>query len=153
MPKYVTASLLLLLFLGCSKTIYHMPSSSMDPTIPPGSRVKVDRCAYKEAKPARFDLVAFKPPDHPRATFVFRVLGLPGETIEITEKGVLVNVEMLEIPEGLEYLPESRGKNKMTLDEDEYFLLGDNTKAAKDSRFFGAIPGNRIIGKVVDILK
>jgi len=128
-----------------------MPSSSMEPTIPANSKVTIDYSTYKTEPPARFDIVAFHPPVYTNAIFLFRVIGLPGETVQIKTNGILIDEKEIIPPNGLKYIPRIPGTNDITLNSTEYFLLGDNTKNARDCRYFGPINKTTIIGKVIKI--
>ena len=143
---------------GCSKITHNAPSSSMEPTIPAGSKITIDYAAYNTAAPVRFDIVAFRPPSFPDDLFTFRAVGLPGEQIEIGEGVVLINGKAIQPPRGIRYsshIPANSASQpsvtKANLNVDEYFLLGDNTDRANDSRFFGPIKRATIIGKVIRI--
>ena len=137
--------------LGCSRRTLEMPSATMEPTISAGSSVTVDFGAYDSVRPSRFDIVAFEPPSLLQSIFVFRVIGLPGESVRITTHEVLVDGKSLDLAEGLNYAPLPFLKKETTLGPTQFFLLGDNTTHAKDSRYIGPIERNAILGKVVGI--
>ncbi|THF58673.1 signal peptidase I [Pseudothauera rhizosphaerae] len=140
--------------LGCEKT-FVMVSSSMEPTIPMGSRVKVDLRAYREASPERFDIVAFRPPLDEKNVFLFRVLALPGEHLLLEGSRLIVDGNAVPGPGSIVYSPYASGLkaryNGITLGADEFYLAGDNVAAANDSRFLGPIRRAEIIGKVTSI--
>jgi signal peptidase I len=141
-------------------------SAAMSPTLRPGDRF----ICHKRVALARWDIVVFQPPAWPDRKYVFRIAGMPGETIEIRDGQVHVNGVAQASPPGLSpYLsdlapilqagPGSTGK-PMTLGADEYYLLGDNTRGAADSRTFtksyddrqlGAVPRDRIVGRATYI--
>ena len=123
----------------------------MEPTIPAGSKVTIDYTAYNTMPPARFDIVAFRPPKQPNAIFTFRIVALPGETIELTETAVLINGKNVSPPNELRYAPVTSGINHTNLNGTQFFLLGDNTANAKDSRYFGPVNRTNILGKVIKI--
>lgn len=143
-----------LVLSGCTKR-FCMPSSAMAPTIPPGSCLDVDLGAYGRCAPKRFDIVVFVPPESRDSFFVFRVVGLPGEGIELEGDGLSINGEGLTPPDGLKYTALERFAHEttsdVTLGRSEYFVLGDNTMNARDSRFFGPVPRDDIVGKVIKI--
>ena len=150
--KKPSAILLMLLFtVGCTTQSFHAPSKSMEPTIPEGSSVTIDFNAYRSSDPARFDIVAFNPPEPANADFIFRVLGLPGETISIQTNGIFINGHSLPLPVGLQYKPIDTEPSVKQLGLTEYYLLGDNTTVANDSRQYGPIERDRILGKVEEI--
>ena len=123
----------------------------MEPTIFQRSNVIVDYRAYATAEPARFDIVVFHPPGEPDKTFAFRIAGLPGETIEISRGAISIDGRAVSVPSGLTYEPAPTGTNSARLGPSEFFLLGDNTANARDSRFFGPVDKGNILGKVIRI--
>ena len=127
-----------------------MHSKSMEPTIPAGQKLKVDFDAYKTAKPKRNDFVAFRPSFVERDVFVFRVVALAGEHVKLTRDGLWVNGKKQAHPDGLRYSAGTRNEMDLTLKNDEYFVLGDNSEVAVDSRFLGPAHKLHILGKVVD---
>lgn len=163
----VALGLALVLTLGsCSKKKYHVPTSAMDPTIPAGTDVVVDRRAYRSADPVRWDIVTFEPPasvfpagaPSTKQIWIMRVVGMPGESIDFRGAEILIGDQPLKLPpsllKGVSYvgveamkmgLPSSKGK--ITLAANEYFVLGDNTMNSNDSRFWGALPRSHILGK------
>lgn len=127
----------------------------MEPTIPRGSKVKVDLSAYRDALPARLDIVVFTPPTNKKHVFMFRVLALPGEHIELKESQVLIDGKPLQSGTKITYSALASGHpatfNKLTLANDELYLVGDNVAGANDSRFLGPIKRGALIGKVMEI--
>lgn len=102
----------------------------------------------------REDIVVFRAPNDEKQFYIKRVVGLPGETVEID--GGEVKIYSVESPNGFllhenMYLPDGRktnGSMKVELSEDEYFVLGDNRPASSDSRMFGPLHKDEVIGKV-----
>ena len=139
---------------------FKVPVSTMAPTIPLGSKITGDMTAYREHAPKRWDVVLFDPP--PSAgeghVWILRVVGLPGERVDITSSGVLlINGEPLQPPSdlsGVRWLrrPDPRTItviHPFTVPADSYYVLGDNSESAVDSRLWGALPRKNILGKVV----
>jgi len=148
---------------GCLSTRMTMNSRAMEPTLPLGSSIAVDTAAYQNRSPERYDVVIFEyknkssavpiqqPPDG--AEICYRIIGLPGETVEIVPSGILINGAPAALPSGLRYNPapiseQYRRFNSLTLPADGYFVLGDNTDKALDSRYWGFIREEQILGKV-----
>jgi len=103
-------------------------------------------------EPERGEIVVFRYPRDPSQYFIKRVVALPGETVEVTGGAVVIYNE--EYPNG-KMLEETyidgeltQGKKKITLGEDEYFVLGDNRDESLDSRSFGAVARSEIVGRV-----
>jgi signal peptidase I len=125
--------------------------SSMFPTFDTGHYLIIDQVSYRFENPDRGDIVVFHYPKDPEKFFIKRVVGLPGETIQIKDGRVLViNADF---PDGLlldePYIEETRNENMVVaLTEDEYFVMGDNRIASSDSRIWGPLPRENIVGKV-----
>ena len=113
-----------------------VPSGSMEQTIMTGDRVFGNRLAYKTKDPERFDIVIFKYPDDPSQLFVKRVIGLPGETVNIVDGKVYINDS--EEPLDDSFCPETpQGSfGPYEVPEGCYFMLGDNRNHSMDSRYW-----------------
>ena len=115
-----------------------------------------DKISYRFGEPQRGDVVIFKaPPSEPCAEteceYIKRIIGLPGETVEIREGKVIISNEngsqVLNESDYLSGIP-TPGEIQVTLGENEYFVLGDNRPASSDSRRWGSVPRDDIIGRV-----
>jgi len=132
-----------------------LPTGAMMPTVLIGDHIIVDKRAYRDGAPNRGDLVSFSSPENPRDTLLKRVVGLPGETIEIRAQAVLLNGTPIKEPyayyskpPGAAVVPSpGEGFTAMKLPPDEFFLLGDNRDHSYDSRFFGPVARTHILGK------
>jgi signal peptidase I len=127
--------------------------NSMAPTLSDGERILVDRTAYWFRSPARWNLVVLRCPHDPLVFCVKRVAGLPGEPLQIRGGRVLIDgVAAAGAPEV--YFEQRRGSggdaSKYELGENEYFVLGDNSRASIDSRVWdrSAVRENTILGRV-----
>ncbi|MGN0402692.1 MAG: signal peptidase I [Acetatifactor sp.] len=127
--------------------------ASMEPTLSNGDNLIVDKLSYRFHDPERFDIIVF-PFKYKKNTFyIKRIIGLPGETVQIDEKGnIYINGELLQEGYGREViLPSHIGlaAEPIKLGEDEYFVLGDNRNNSSDSRTeaVGNIKRSDIIGK------
>ncbi len=125
--------------------------ASMEPNFHDDEYLIVDEISYHFRDVKRGDVVVFRPPNNPGQNYIKRVIGLPGETVEILEG--TIRISNSEFPNGTilreDYLNEyTHGRQKVTLGLDEYYVLGDNRDASLDSRKIGAIPSKDIIGKV-----
>ncbi len=122
---------------------------SMMPLLSSEDVVLVNRLIYDFWKPQRLDVVVFERED--KRTFVKRVIGLPGETVQIQGGYVYVNGERLEADNGLDQVSlAGLAESPVKLGENEYFLLGDNRDSSEDSRFanVGNVREEQILGKV-----
>ena len=127
--------------------IYH---PSMEPNFWEGQRLLINKVVYKIHEPERGDVIIFRPPNNQRETFIKRIIGLPGESVEIKEGTVYIhqedgNVLLLDEPYIKE--PSTRSFKGGTIPENEYFVLGDNRNISNDSRNGWTVPRNNIIGK------
>ncbi len=113
-----------------------IPSESMEETIMTGDRIFGNRLAYLFEEPERFDIVIFKYPDDESQRFIKRVIGLPGETVEIREGKVYIDGS--ETPLDDSFTPETPvgDYGPYTVPEGCYFMLGDNRNNSKDSRMW-----------------
>lgn len=126
--------------------------ASMDPTFGSGEYLIVDELTYHFRAPERGSVLIFKYPRNPREYFIKRVIGLPGETVVIKEGIVTIISERY--PDGLtlreDYVEYPKDEAlTYTLGEGEYFVLGDNRGASADSRIWGAVPADNIIGRPI----
>lgn len=128
---------------------------SMEPNFENGDYLIIDEISYRFHEPQRGDVIVFRAPPQPSTRFIKRIIGLPGETVEIKDGKVMVikeNTEVLDesqyLPEGLETLPGSLGDKKVSIPENYFFVLGDNRIVSLDSRAWGLLPKQNIIGRV-----
>ena len=128
---------------------------SMEPTLTDGDSVVIQRLSYYFTDPKRYDVVVF-PVNYDSGSaektyYIKRVIGLPGETVQIDENGnIYINGELLEENYGAETIQNpGRAVNPITLGEDEYFVMGDNRNNSKDSRSeeVGNVKRSQIIGR------
>lgn len=133
---------------------YEVPTASMAPTIEVGDRVFGEKVSLDFAGPERGDIVTFVDPEDPSTTLVKRVIGCPGDTIELDGGRVVVNGSYsADIwGQGVSY-PISGSAFDVdypyVLGEDEYFMMGDNRGDSLDSRWFGAIKKSDMTSKIV----
>lgn len=137
---------------------HQVNGQSMVPNFQDGEHVLTDKVSYKVREPQRGEIVVFHaPPDAhcPEGTgcdFIKRILGVPGDTIEVKENAIWVNGSKLPepyIPADFPILAGNATKGKSVyLGPDEFFVSGDNRPYSSDSRAWGAITKNDIIGRV-----
>ena len=132
---------------------FFVRGQSMEPNFEDGNYLIVDELSLRFRDVQRGEVVVFKYPNNPSQRYIKRIIGLPGETIEIKDGKVEVfNRGGGRILDESEYLsPEIQtpGDIRITLAENEYFVLGDNRYASSDSRHWGPLPREDIIGRVV----
>ena len=128
--------------------------ASMTPNFYDGEYLIVDEISYRFQEPKRGDVVIFHPPQSPKVYYIKRIIGLPGETIKVEEGRI--DIYNTQHPDGirlneLDYsinndIPSNESYD-VTLDSDEYYLIGDNRTNSMDSRRFGSVNLDFIKGK------
>jgi signal peptidase I len=119
---------------------------SMEPSFFQNEFVVVNKLAYKFGDIERGDVVVFPYPNNPEDDYIKRVIGLPGDHVEILDGGVYVNGVLLDEP----YIAEAPRQNyTIDVQDDNLFLLGDNRNRSSDSRVWGTLPIEDVIGKAV----
>ena len=125
---------------------------SMYPTYNNGHYLIIDEISYRFEDPKRGSVMVFKYPKDPSKYFVKRVIGLPGEKVEINRGMVTIinseNPEGLTLEEPYVKFPKDETLN-YELKEGEYFVMGDNRASSADSRIWGAVPEENIIGRPI----
>lgn len=129
---------------------------SMEPNFENGDYLIVDELSYHLRAPQRGEVIVFKYPLDPSQRYIKRIIGLPGETVEIKDGKIDIYGENSEVKilDELTYLPsftQTEGNIRITLNKNEYFVLGDNRlgMSSYDSRRWGSLPRENIIGRVV----
>jgi signal peptidase I len=144
---------------------YRIPSGSMLDTLRPGDRVLVNRVVYHLREPERGDVIVFRYPEDPEVVFIKRVVGVPGDLLEVRDGRLRVNGD--EVPEP--YVHRTLGRIDPTvaqatiagstmhdpwslaepyrIPEGNYFVMGDNRTDSDDSRDWGTVPRTAIVGE------
>jgi signal peptidase I len=142
-------ALTLLIFLAIHFTIqnYQIDGPSMQNTLHTGQYVLVNKVAYLFHAPERGDIIILQEPDQPGRDLIKRVIGLPGDTIKLDGTNVWVNGTELNEP----YITQKSnpGANTLTVPANEYFVMGDNRPVSEDSRYFGFVPKDYVVGKAI----
>ncbi len=123
--------------------------NSMEPSFHDGEYLLTDKLSYRFRLPERGEVIIFHPPENPGVSYIKRIIGLPGDTVEIRGGKVIVNGKILTEPEisGPTETTDVRGL-KTVVGPDSYFVLGDNRSHSRDSREIGTIPKVNISGRV-----
>jgi len=144
---------------------YRIPSESMLDTLRPGDRVLVNRAVYHLREPHRGDVVVFRYPHDPSVVFIKRIVGVPGDVLEVVDGRLYVNGERPTEP----YVHRTSGRTDPTVaqaaiagstlhdpwslavpyrvPDGEYFVMGDNRTDSDDSRDWGTVPRTAIVGE------
>lgn len=154
--------------------IYKIPTNSMVPTLMPGDKIFVSKLHYGAKMPfscfrlpgfkelERGEVIVFVPPHevgqpwHKRKPFVKRVIGLPGETVQIKRGNVYVDGREIVDPQIASFFYYNQGEyaqdsRKIRVSEESLFVLGDNSISSQDSRFWGVVDAEQVIGKAIFI--
>lgn len=123
---------------------------SMEPNFHNGEYIMIDKLSYRFREPARGEVVVFHPPTNPSENYIKRIIGLPGETVRIDNGNVIVNGNVV----NEQYLGSNEHATEnfnlvsaLTLQADEYFVMGDNRPHSSDSREWGALERKAIEGR------
>ncbi|MCK9578022.1 signal peptidase I [bacterium] len=135
---------------------FMVSGASMEPNFHSTDYLIIDELSYRFGEPQRGDVIVFKYPKNPDFKYIKRIIGFPTETVEIKDGKIYIMKDSKTIILDENYLPQEsitewiRGSNygPITLKDDEYFVLGDNRNYSADSRTWGVLPKENIIGKV-----
>ena len=142
-----TLALFLVQYMGMQ---YEVSGHSMEPTLYGKDVVLIDRISYRLRRPGRLELVVFQKRDNEDRQYLKRIIGLPGETVQIRDGRIYIDGRLLELPESLSRVNlAGLAEEPVILGEGEYFLLGDNRDSSEDSRFenIGNVSMGQIIGR------
>ncbi len=154
----VIISVLVFVLLQVSTQSYAVEGHSMSPTLTPGSRFLVNKFVYARVEgvplgqdgylfggPRRGDVIVFSPPIGAETEFVKRVIGLPGDIVNIVDGRVFVNGVLSPFDD--EHTSAYAGDYPLTIPQDSYFVLGDNRNVSSDSRQWGLVDADEIVGR------
>jgi signal peptidase I len=161
-----TVALTLLIFLAVHFSIqpFRVDGPSMQPGLHTDELVVVNLLSYDFGSPQRGDVIVFHPPGDPGEQFVKRIIGVPGDTVTLTPTNVAVDGMVLHepyispIPSGAEQNTVgcldfgARGSVQVVLQRDQYYVMGDNRLNSQDSRCFGVVSRQSIVGKAEVVL-
>lgn len=124
-----------------------IPSASMEPTLVPGDRVMVNKLAYRLGEPKPGDIIVFRYPLDPRTIYIKRLIAVGGQTVELRDGQLFVNGRKVQEA----YLPHNPGGGgdfgPVRVPPGTYFVMGDNRNNSQDSRVWGPVPRQNILGK------
>ncbi|MFA6537125.1 MAG: signal peptidase I [Patescibacteria group bacterium] len=131
---------------------FYVKGASMEPTFYDHEYLIIDEISYRLKVPQRGDVVVFRYPKEPSQYFIKRVIGLPGETVEISDNRIFIIKDgqktMIEENDYLSDEVKTYGNKTWTLGENEYYVMGDNREYSLDSRGFGPVNRELIVGRV-----
>lgn len=151
----IIAALLSLLIITFVVQAFYIPSGSMEPTLMVGDRILVSKMSYRFGTVERGDVIVFHYPLNPGKDFVKRVVGLGEESVELRDGVVLINNTPIKelyptaLAGGDRACTSSYGPQKVPAGQ--FFVLGDNRCNSEDSRFFGFVPRDNVVGRAMFI--
>ena len=148
--------------------LFKIPTGSMQPTLLIGDRILVNKMIYGPripfigkhlpgfTKPKRGDIIVFISPKEPAKNLIKRLIGLPGESVEIKIGSLYINGKLLDNALFQERYYYNRGKfgqedKSILVPADSYFVLGDNSGSSEDSRYWGFLPAKNVLGKALAV--
>ena len=143
----VVLSLVIFLVIRQGVQNYNIEGPSMEPNFYNGQFVLVNKLAYKLGEPERGDVVVFKNPANQDEDYIKRVIGLPGDTVQFSDDHVYINGELLHDDPFINPPTYSRGQEMVKVSPDHLFVMGDNRRNSRDSRDFGVLDEDLLIGK------
>lgn len=148
----VDLAVVLVFALFCMRFLmvqYTVTGHSMEPSLSNRDIVLVNEIRYTFIKPRRYEIVVFRSGENKDKLYMKRVIGLPGETVQIINGDIYIDGELLENELGQTAIP-GLAKDPVILGKDEYFLLGDNRDSSEDSRFanIGNVSASDMTGRV-----
>lgn len=154
LAKWIIFGLILLILVNSFWfSIFVVDGLSMEPSLHDGEVVLMSKSFYRgDDKPARGDAVVVQYPGDPdNKKYVKRVIGIPGETVQVANGKVYLNKKLLReayLENGIETMP----PGKWELEEGQYFLMGDNRNNSNDSRYFGPVEQRFFVGKALNVI-
>lgn len=139
----ILIALLINIFIGQATRV---EGQSMEPNLHTDQRLVVEKVTYRFHGPERFDVVVLRLPEQSDELLIKRVIGLPGETVEIKGNHVYINGQVLDEPFLTETMRQSR-QITVTVPPLHVYVLGDNRNHSNDSRSFGPIPLDNVVGR------
>lgn len=126
---------------------FQVEQYSMEPTLLPHDRVLVDKILYRVRQPHRGDVIVLKYPLNPQRNYIKRIVALPGDRLEVKEGKLYVNGRIVREPY-LNGVPQGN-YGPLVVPQDSVFVMGDNRNNSEDSRSFGALKKDLIVGQAV----
>lgn len=127
---------------------FYIPTSSMSPTLVPGDRILANKLGLSTRSYSRGEVIVFRNPENRRQAFVKRIVGLPGDIVEVTERELLINGESQHRRSDNSAESQPPKVSKQTVPAGSYFVLGDNRDLSRDSRNFGFLSHGEITGVI-----
>jgi signal peptidase I len=142
----ILLALVMFVIINALTSRVRVENISMEPTLYPGELLLVSKLAYTLGEPHHGDVIIFHAPNNPGEDYIKRIIGVPGDVVEVSNFQVKVNGVVLIEP----YIAAEPGYNgTWTVPEDSLFVLGDNRNSSSDSHAWGFVPMDEVIGKAL----
>ena len=128
---------------------YSFPTAGMEPTLPKGSHAVGHLTESYRSHIERFQIAIYIPRESPNQLYAKRVIGLPGEHVAVTSKGITINGASLALPSSVNVAGLGVKECDVAVPKDCVFVLGDNTARSADSRYVGPIPTQNVVGRIL----
>lgn len=133
---------------------YKIPTGSMNPTLVEGDRILVNKLIYRFRKPERGEVIVFKFPENPRLAYIKRLIGLEFENLQIHNGKIYLDTEPIKSEQLMMPFYYNRGDfgktgEKISVPAKSFYVLGDNSANSRDSRYWGFVPEENLIGKAI----
>lgn len=125
---------------------FFIPSGSMEPTFTRGDHVLVNKFLYRFVEPVEGDVIVFRYPVDPDKDYIKRIVALPGQQLEIKNGKIYVDNKVVK-EDYLDNVITTADFGPVTVPNDKYFVMGDNRNNSEDSRVWGTVPEDNILGK------
>jgi len=144
-----TVVLSLVIFLLIRQVVqnYRIESHSMQPNFYEGQFILVNKLAYRLGSPERGDVLVFHNPQNVKEDYIKRVIGLPGDTLDIHDGKVFINGKELVEKYPINEISPGQTYGPIVIEPDHLFVMGDNRPQSQDSRYFGQLSEDLIVGK------
>ncbi len=143
----VVLSLIIFLLIRQVLQNYRIESHSMQPNFYEGQFILVNKLAYKIGQPSRGEVIVFHNPNNTSEDYIKRVIGLPGDTVEIHDDKVFINQQELPEPFAKEPYRTNAPFGPLVVPANHIFVMGDNRGNSQDSRYIGPIDESLVVGK------
>ena len=143
----IVLSLIIFLVIRMVVQNFRIESHSMEPNFYEGQFILVNKLAYRFGDPQRGDVIVFKNPNNIDEDYIKRVIGLPGDTVEIRDQDLIINGNVQLEPYPLNAISPNTYFGPIVVPPDSLFVMGDNRPNSRDSRSFGPLSEDLVIGK------
>lgn len=147
LTETIVLSLIIFLLMRQVVQNYRIESHSMEPNFVEGQFILVNKLAYVLGEPSRGDVLVFHNPNNGKEDYIKRIVALPGDTLEIKEQSIYINGELLDEPFITHKIQANNLRGPEVIEPGNLFVMGDNRPNSSDSRSFGQLSQDLVVGK------